>query len=66
MEVNPNQNMAIVPITKSKTYLARPPQRTALVGQDDTRSSKNSSDHETRRLRRVIPFEKGHLVDIYI
>ncbi len=65
MEVNPNRNMAIVPITKSRTYPARPHQRTALAGQDDTKSSENSGNHEPRRLRRVIPFEKGHVVDIY-
>ena len=65
MEVNPNRNMAIVPVT-NRTYLARPHQRTALAGQDDTKSSENPSKHESRRLRRVIPFEKGHLVDIYI
>jgi len=66
MEVNANQNMAIVPIEKSRTYLAGHHQRTAPVGQNDTKLSKNSSNHEPRRLRRVIPFEKGHLVDIYI
>ena len=65
MQVNPNRNTAIVPIT-NRTYLAKHHQRAALVGQNDTRSSKNSSDHEPRRLRRVIPFEKGHLVDIYV
>ena len=65
MEVNPNRNMAIVPIT-NRTYLARHHQRTALAGQDDTKSSENSGNHEPRRLRRVIPFEKGHLVDIYV
>ena len=66
MKVNPNQNMAIVPSTMSKTYLARPHPRTPLVGQEDTKSSKNSSNHEPRRLRRVIAFEKGHLLDVYI
>jgi len=66
MKVNPNQNMAIVPSTMSRTYLARTHPRTPLVGQDDTKSSKNSSNHEPRRLRRVIAFEKGHLVDVYI
>jgi len=66
MQVNPRQNMAIVPITKSRTDLARPHQSTAVVGQNDTELSKNSDNHEPRPLRRVIPFEKGHLVDIYV
>ncbi len=65
MGVNPSQNMAIVPIT-NRTDLARPHQRTALVSQNNTNSSKNSSNRESRRLRGVIPFEKGHLVDIYV
>lgn len=66
MKVNPNQNMAIVPSTISRTYPARAHPRTILVGQHDTKLSKNSRNHEPRRLRRVIAFEKGHIVDVYI
>lgn len=65
MKVNPNQNMAIVPSTMRGTYLVRSHERT-LLGQNDTKSLKNSSSHEPRRPRHVIAFEKGHLVDVYI
>jgi hypothetical protein len=66
MKVNTSQNMAIVPRTMSKTYPARSYEKTLLVDQNDTKSSKNASHHKPRRLGPVIVFEKGHLVDVYI
>ena len=66
MQVNPRQDMAVVPVTKSRMYLARPHHRTAIAGQTDAKSSQNSSSDEPRGLRRVISFEKGHLVDVYV
>ena len=66
MEINPNQNMAIIPIRKGRTYFPVPHQGTGVVSQDHSGPSKHASDHEPRRLPRVVPFEKGHLVDIYV